>query len=202
VTSRPTRLLALALAALVALAAAPSADAKKRRGCRKRACRGQVATASLKRGMPAAWLVRSAVPRPGTPSSPSSPSAPVAPPAPPPPGTPAPPAPPPLPPVPGSSPWFLQVSTDDTDLDDMHLYLSRGTVGAGEVTIEFNNRAAQDPHNLRLRRGGASFGFDLVEKGEAAEKAFTLSAGTYTVFCSLAGHEAAGMKAQLLVADQ
>ena len=104
--------------------------------------------------------------------------------------------------MPGSSPWFLQVSADDTDLDDMHLYLSRGTVRAGEVTIEFNNRAAQDPHNLRLRRGGASFGFDVVEKGEAAEKAFTLTTGTYTLFCSLAGHEAAGMKAQLVVADQ
>ena len=203
VARRPTRLLALALAALLALAAAPAADAKKRRGCKKRACRGLVAKSSVARGLPAAWLVRSAIPRrPGR--------------------RPAGVAvgararrrprraggagrarrPPPPPPVPGSSPWFLQVSADDTDLDDMHLYLSRGTVRAGEVTIEFNNRAAQDPHNLRLRRGGASFGFDVVDKGEAAEKAFTLAAGTYTLFCSLAGHEAAGMKAQLVVADQ
>ena len=199
---RPTRLLALALAALLAIALAPAADAKKRRGCKKRACRGLVAKSSVARGLPAAWLVRSAIPRrpgspaPGSPSTPGKPSIPAGP------GTPEAPPPPPPPPVPGSSPWFLQVSADDTDLDDMHLYLSRGTVRAGEVTIEFNNRAAQDPHNLRLRRGGASFGFDVVDKGEAAEKAFMLDAGTYTLFCSLAGHEAAGMKAQLVVADQ
>ena len=81
----------------------------------------------------------------------------------------------------------------------MHLYLSRGTVLAGEVTIEFNNRFAQDPHNLRLRRGGASFGFPTVDKGEAAEDSFPLTAGGYTLFCSLAGHEAAGMRATLAV---
>jgi plastocyanin len=192
---------ALALAALLALAAAPAADAKQRRGCKKRACRGLVAKSSVARGLPAAWLARSAIPRrPGSPA-PAPPSAPGTP-APAAPGTPLAPPPPPPPALPGSSPWFLQVSANDTDLDDMHLYLSRGTVRAGEVTIEFNNRAAQDPHNLRLRRGGASFGFDVVEKGEAAEQAFTLAAGTYTLFCSLAGHEAAGMKAQLVVADQ
>ena len=50
---RPTRLLALALAALLALAAAPAADAKKRRGCKKRACRGLVAKSSVARGLPA-----------------------------------------------------------------------------------------------------------------------------------------------------
>lgn len=191
------RLRALLLAGAVALAAAPAADAKKPRGCKKRACRGVVAKRSAVR-MPAGWVTRGVFPRrPGTPSSPGSPSLPGTPSAP---GPEAPPPPPP-PPIPGSSPWFLQVSSDDTDLEDMHLYLSRGTVRAGEVTIEFNNRAAQDPHNLRLRRGGASFGFGTVEKGEADEKAFTLTTGTYTLFCSLAGHEAAGMKAQLVVAD-
>ena len=191
------RLRALLLAGAVALAAAPAADAKKPRGCKKRACRGAVAKASAVRGLPAGWVTRGVFPRrPGAPSSPGSPvpGTPTAP------GPDAPPPPPP-PPIPGSSPWFLQVSSDDTDLEDMHLYLSRGTVRAGEVTIEFNNRAAQDPHNLRLRRGGASFGFGAVEKGEADEKAFTLTTGTYTLFCSLAGHEAAGMKAQLVVAD-
>ncbi|MET0685050.1 MAG: plastocyanin/azurin family copper-binding protein [Solirubrobacteraceae bacterium] len=192
------RLRALLLAGVVALAAAPAADAKKPRGCKKRACRGMVAKASAARGLPTGWATRGVYPRRrGTPTSPGSPTAP---------GTPTtpgsePPPPPPPPPIPGSSPWFLQVSSDDTDLEDMHLYLSRGTVRAGEVTVEFNNRAAQDPHNLRLRRGGAVFGFGTVEKGEADEKAFALTVGTYTLFCSLAGHEAAGMKAQLVVAD-
>jgi hypothetical protein len=192
------RLRALLLAGVVALAAAPAADAKKSRGCKKRACRGVVAKTPAVRGMPAGWGTRGVFPRrPGAPSSPGSPSVPGTPTAP----APDAPPPPPPPPIPGSSPWFLQVSSDDTDLEDMHLYLSRGTVRTGEVTIEFNNRAAQDPHNLRLRRGGTSFGFETVDKGEADEKAFTLTTGTYTLFCSLAGHEAAGMKAQLVVAD-
>ena len=192
------RLRALLLAGVVALAAAPAADAQKPRGCKKRACRGMVAKASADRGLPAGWATRGVYPRrraaPSSPGSPTSPGTPTTPGSDPPP-------PPPPPPIPGSSPWFLQVSSDDTDLEDMHLYLSRGTVRAGEVTIEFNNRAAQDPHNLRLRRGGTVFGFGTVEKGEADEKAFSLTTGTYTLFCSLAGHEAAGMKAQLVVAD-
>ena len=190
---------ALVLALLVALAAAPPADARKKRGCKKRGCRGSLVHRAKVSGLPAGWASAGVLPgpRPVGPVTPGAPSAPTTPT--PPPGVPDDPPPPPPPPPPPSSARFLQVTADDTDLEDMHLYLSRGTVLAGEVTIEFNNRFAQDPHNLRLRRGGASFGFATVEKGEAAEDTFTLTAGTYTVFCSLAGHEVAGMKTQLAV---
>ena len=81
------------------------------------------------------------------------------------------------------------------------LTLSRPVVPSGVVVVEFVN-AGQDPHNLHLApsAGGPEAGaFSHGEPGAHQRLQFNMPAGSYTLFCSLPGHEAAGMKATLTV---
>ena len=70
---------------------------------------------------------------------------------------------------------------------------------AGEVTMNIVNAGAIE-HNLAVRELGItsrnmmSRGVETLELGE-------LSPGTYELFCSIAGHEASGMVAELEVVD-
>jgi len=121
--------------------------------------------------------------------SPSAAPAPVA--------TPAPTAEPPtLPPV-VSNPRAVQVQGFEYGLQ-----LSKPKVSAGSVKIEFNLTRAQDPHNLVLVRAdgsGAPISFDEQPAGAVATRAVPLTTGTWTLFCSLTGHQALGMRATLKV---
>jgi len=79
--------------------------------------------------------------------------------------------------------------------------LSRPEVSAGEVTIELNNQG-EDPHNLVLEReGGADPLLEIPETPSVSQASarFTLSPGTYLLYCSLYKHEAKGMQATLVV---
>lgn len=79
--------------------------------------------------------------------------------------------------------------------------LSRPQVPAGEVIVELNNMG-EDPHNLNLQLEDGSGPEESIAaagpSGQGKAK-FTLSAGTYRLWCSLDGHEEAGMSATLLV---
>ena len=80
--------------------------------------------------------------------------------------------------------------------------LTRTTVGAGAVTIQFGN-AGEDGHDLHV---DALDGAPVVAWGELpaesapVTKIVTLTAGTYRLYCSLPGHTAAGMDTRLNVA--
>jgi plastocyanin len=77
--------------------------------------------------------------------------------------------------------------------------LSRPIVPAGEVIIEFVNRG-QDPHNMHVASAESEAGaFPDTAPGHVGDQAFIMRAGSYTLFCSLPGHEAAGMHATLTV---
>jgi plastocyanin len=80
--------------------------------------------------------------------------------------------------------------------------LSRPEVPAGEVIVEFLNRG-EDPHNLHLAEGsdqGPQAGaFPNTAPGVHADLEIEMRPGSYTLFCSLPGHEAKGMKATLTV---
>lgn len=79
--------------------------------------------------------------------------------------------------------------------------LSRPEVSAGEVIVELNNQG-EDPHNLKLEReGSADPVLEIPATAAAAQTSdrFTLSAGSYRLYCSLYSHEAKGMQATLLV---
>ncbi len=69
---------------------------------------------------------------------------------------------------------------------------------AGEVTIDFSNPAALE-HNVVIEKDGKELaGFEPITEGEESLSA-DLEAGTYTYFCSVPGHEEAGMKGTLTV---
>jgi len=82
--------------------------------------------------------------------------------------------------------------------------LSRPEVSAGEVTVELNNQG-EDPHNLVLEHeGSADPNLEIPSTPSLSQESasFTLSPGTYRLYCSLYTHESKGMQATLVVADQ
>jgi plastocyanin len=74
------------------------------------------------------------------------------------------------------------------------------TAKPGKVTIEMDNPSSV-PHAVEIE--GASEGSGVpgktVEKGGVSKATATLKAGTYTFYCPVDGHEAAGMKGTLTV---
>ena len=74
------------------------------------------------------------------------------------------------------------------------------TVPAGKVTLKMKNGTTV-PHNIAIKGKGLKkpvIGM-VVGKGKISEATATLKAGTYTFYCTVAGHEAAGMKGVLKV---
>jgi hypothetical protein len=82
------------------------------------------------------------------------------------------------------------------------LTLSRGAVKHGPALIQFLNRG-QDPHDLRLRRIGASptrtVSAPQVGPGALVQLETHLRAGRYRLWCSLPQHRKRGMHAVLTV---
>lgn len=71
---------------------------------------------------------------------------------------------------------------------------------AGDVTIAFVNESSV-PHDVTVEgAGGKELGATKqITKGHATLKLSGLKAGSYTFFCSVPGHEQAGMKGTLTV---
>ena len=68
----------------------------------------------------------------------------------------------------------------------------------GKVRIVFTNKA-MIPHNLKVERGAKKLGGTRTITKGVASATLTLKKGTYTFYCSVPGHEAAGMKGKLTV---
>jgi uncharacterized cupredoxin-like copper-binding protein len=69
---------------------------------------------------------------------------------------------------------------------------------AGEVTIVMDNPSSV-PHNVAIKGGGVDEKGEVVGKGGKSEVSATLEPGTYEFYCSVPGHEAAGMTGELTV---
>ena len=81
------------------------------------------------------------------------------------------------------------------------LVLSRPAVQAGDLTVELANEG-EDPHNLNLELpGGQTYSIDDLDPGELEDGTFPLTPGTWRLYCSLPGHDEAGMHANLVVGD-
>lgn len=79
--------------------------------------------------------------------------------------------------------------------------LSRPEVPAGEVILKLVNRG-EDMHNMHVlepTEGSEPGALPNTEPGVVHDLKLKLRAGSYTLFCSLPGHEAKGMKATLIV---
>ena len=89
--------------------------------------------------------------------------------------------------------------------DEYRLQLSRQTLTAGAALVQFHNRG-EDPHDLRMRRipregvsARRTFSVPETRSGELDELEARLPSGRYRLWCSLPGHEQAGMRAKLRV---
>jgi len=90
----------------------------------------------------------------------------------------------------------LKISADKAALKFNKTFLK---APAGKVTIVMTNPSAL-PHNVAIKRAGLKPVLGkIVLKGGKSTATATLKKGTYTFFCSVAGHEAAGMKGKLKV---
>lgn len=89
-----------------------------------------------------------------------------------------------------------------TTAREWSLTLSRPTIAAGALSLQLVN-AGEDAHDLHVRP--ASGGADVLsasstQPGTNTTISGSLPAGTYTLYCSLPGHETLGMHATLTVA--
>jgi plastocyanin len=73
------------------------------------------------------------------------------------------------------------------------------TAKAGHVSIKFTN-SSPVAHNLTIESsGGQTLGATPTFSGGSKSLSVTLKPGTYTFFCSVPGHRAAGMSGTLTV---
>ena len=68
---------------------------------------------------------------------------------------------------------------------------------AGSITIDFTNMSSL-PHDVTIEGNGASGATDTIT-GSTTSTTIDLEPGTYTFFCSVDGHRAAGMEGTLTV---
>ena len=83
------------------------------------------------------------------------------------------------------------------------IVLSRPSVACGRVTVQQVDNG-EDPHDLQLWRAGEpgpprSRSASSARACTVSTRTFTLSRGTWTLFCSLPGHYEAGMHVNLTV---
>ncbi len=83
---------------------------------------------------------------------------------------------------------------------EYHYTLSRTTVPAGKVALQFVNNG-QDEHNLNVLSGEGELetSFPKTVSHGVRETTVNLRKGSFTLFCSLPEHEAKGMHATLTV---
>ena len=67
---------------------------------------------------------------------------------------------------------------------------------AGQITFQVKN-TGKIPHDLAIKQTGDKT--KLIQPGDSAELTVTLKPGTYELYCTVPGHEAAGMKQNVTV---
>jgi hypothetical protein len=87
--------------------------------------------------------------------------------------------------------------------DEWMLLASRQKVAAGRLEIQLYNRG-EDAHDLAARRVtragkrvGRTFRVRETRPGDLGEATWRLRSGKYSLWCTLPGHRAAGMRATL-----
>jgi Copper binding proteins, plastocyanin/azurin family len=104
-------------------------------------------------------------------------------------------------PTPSPTPGPVYPSRTGVDLTDTEVWSIRvtyRTLAAGRIEFVTTN-VGEDDHDLSVRRGTDLLGQLPLPPGESDTLTLTLAAGSYTLFCSLPDHEAAGMRANVTV---
>jgi plastocyanin len=98
--------------------------------------------------------------------------------------------------APKAGPGALQLAADPSG----QLKFDKSTLQAkaGTVTIAMKNASPLD-HNVSIEGGGVEEKGNVVKDGGTSTVKAQLKPGRYTFYCSVDGHEAAGMKGTLTV---
>jgi uncharacterized cupredoxin-like copper-binding protein len=72
------------------------------------------------------------------------------------------------------------------------------TVAAGSVTFEVANDGSA-PHDLEIEGNGVEEKTATIQPGDSDQLTVDLQPGTYTLYCTIDGHEDLGMKGELTV---
>src|SRR5437016_5728752 len=70
---------------------------------------------------------------------------------------------------------------------------------AGKITIVMKNPSAIFQHDVAIKIKGKVHKSKLAGKNKTVKLTLTLKPGTYTFYCTVPGHAAAGMKGKLVV---
>jgi plastocyanin len=102
---------------------------------------------------------------------------------------------PPAPPAAGGGPTTLENPADPSQLR-----FSKSTLEApaGTITLVMENPSAIE-HNIAVRGEGVDEQGEVVGQGQESRVAVELEPGEYEFYCSVPGHEQAGMKGTLTV---
>ena len=82
--------------------------------------------------------------------------------------------------------------------DEFHVLLPSKKIAPGSYTFVVTNKG-KIQHDLAIQGGKVSAKTPLIDPGKVAKLTVTLPAGTYTLYCTVPGHRAAGMVAKLTV---
>jgi len=92
-----------------------------------------------------------------------------------------------------AKPQATKVAVSETEFK---ITTATTTFKAGQITFEAKN-AGKIPHDLAIKQTGDKT--KLIQPGGTAELTVTLKPGTYELYCTVPGHEAAGMKLNITV---
>jgi mono/diheme cytochrome c family protein len=87
----------------------------------------------------------------------------------------------------------------DADPNGQLAYVTKQAQGTpGSLVIKSKN-ASSTPHNIAIEGNGLDQKGNVVQNGGISQLSVKLSPGTYTFYCSVDGHRAAGMLGKLVV---
>jgi uncharacterized cupredoxin-like copper-binding protein len=90
----------------------------------------------------------------------------------------------------------IQIDADPSG--QLKFLASSASGSAGKVTLHMNNKSSV-PHDIAIRGNGVSSVGQVVSNGGTSTVSESLKPGSYTFYCSVDGHEAAGMKGTLTI---
>jgi plastocyanin len=90
------------------------------------------------------------------------------------------------------------VEIDADPSGQLKFLASSASATPGKVTVQMKNMSST-PHDIAIQGGGVQQVGQIVSNGGTSKVTATLKPGSYTFYCSVDGHEAAGMKGTLTV---
>src|SRR5205823_3826821 len=87
-----------------------------------------------------------------------------------------------------ATPQATTVAVDETEFK---ITTASTSFKAGQITFQAKN-VGKIPHDLAIKQRG--YKLKLIQPGGSAELTVTLKPGTYELYCTVPGHEVAGMK--------